>query len=85
MKNEIASMELTIKAAQDTYDDIKNINESELKRFQTSKENDFRSMVHSIACVQAAFADRSAEVWVNVAKDLGATKEQIDETQNVVL
>jgi hypothetical protein len=34
-------------------------------------------MVHNLALVQAAAAERSAEVWLQLASELGAPSEQV--------
>jgi hypothetical protein len=36
-------------------------------------------MVHNLALVQAAAAERSAEVWLQLAAELGAPAEQVTE------
>lgn len=82
LRNEVSTLEQSIATAEGEYQKIKEVNFSELKRFRSQKNKDFTAMVHSLACVQAAYAERSAEVWLVVAKDLGASEQQLIEARD---
>ncbi|GMH38963.1 hypothetical protein BSKO_06861 [Bryopsis sp. KO-2023] len=83
VRNEINTLEHSIQAARAEYDKLKKVNRDELSRFQSQKKKDFTAMLHSLACVQAAYAERSSDVWLMVAKELGATEEQLYEAKTV--
>ncbi|CAD7703522.1 unnamed protein product, partial [Ostreobium quekettii] len=80
-KAEIAGLENSAMAAKAEYEKIKAVNFQEMERFRAQKAADFTEMLRSLACVQAAYAERSAEVWVSVARELGATEQQVGETR----
>lgn len=82
VRNDVSTLEHSIEAADAEYSKIKKINFEEMDRYCAQKNKDFTAMLHSLACVQAAYADRSAEVWLQVAKELGATEEQVAEARN---
>lgn len=82
LRNEVSTLEQSISTAEGEYKKIKDVNFSELERFRSQKNKDFTAMVHSLACVQAAYAERSAEVWLVVAKDLGASEQQLAEARD---
>lgn len=71
-------MTATVDAAQTEYNRIKDVNFAEIQRYENQRESDFLAMLHSLACVQAAYADRCAEVWIGIARDLGASYEEIN-------
>ncbi|CAD7698032.1 unnamed protein product [Ostreobium quekettii] len=81
MKSEIAGLESSVMAAKAEYEKIKAVNFQEVERFKAQKAADFTEMLCSLACVQAAYAERSAEVWASVARELGATEQQVAESR----
>eukprot|EP00210_Caulerpa_lentillifera_P003070 g2932.t1 len=78
VSEQVDMMTTTVDAAQSEYNRIKEVNFTEIERYEKQRESDFMTMLHSLACVQAAYADRCAEVWVGIARDLGASYEEIN-------
>lgn len=81
IESELKVLDSSVLAATVEYQKIKTVNLQELERFKLQKSKDFRQMLQSFACVQAAYAERSAEVWVAVARELGATDQQVAESR----
>lgn len=73
----MAILDETVAAAEKEYDRVKTANFTDLQRYEKQREADFVGMVYSLARVQAAYAERSAEVWIEIAKALGADDDQI--------
>jgi len=81
VRAEVSGLESSLMAARAEYEKIKTVNLQELERFKAQKARDFMEMLRSLACVQEAYAERSADVWVTVARELGATDQEVSEAR----
>lgn len=81
IESDLEMLQVSVSDATAEYTKIKDVNLQELERFKLQKAKDFTQMLRSFSCVQAAYAERSAEVWVAVARELGATDQQVAESR----
>eukprot|EP00798_Chlamydomonas_sp_ICE-L_P002904 gene2904-4962_t len=65
----IASLEEQIAVAKETYELVKQRNQSELTRFGLDREASFRQMLAQFASTQAAMVQASADAWASLASD----------------
>eukprot|EP00879_Flechtneria_rotunda_P009329 GHRR01009767.1.p2 GENE.GHRR01009767.1~~GHRR01009767.1.p2 ORF type:complete len:234 (+),score=100.44 GHRR01009767.1:1672-2373(+) len=77
LKGEISCLELSISAAKAGYDKIKAVNLAETARFAAERRAEYSQMLENFTATQVAAAERMAEVWVQLAAELGATPEQL--------
>lgn len=70
LRNEIASLEAAVEAAQAEYDRVKGRNLEELARWGEEKEAEFARMMRGYAQVAALYEERAAQVWRGVEEDL---------------
>eukprot|EP00878_Enallax_costatus_P044804 GHUV01053557.1.p1 GENE.GHUV01053557.1~~GHUV01053557.1.p1 ORF type:complete len:166 (+),score=67.33 GHUV01053557.1:490-987(+) len=77
LRNDISCLELSIGAARAEYDKIKAANLSETARFAAERRAEYMQMLENFTATQVAAAERSAEVWVQLAGELGATADEL--------
>jgi len=83
VSEQIETLDETVSAAEQEYERVKIANFKDLERYDKQRAEDFVAMVHSLACVQAAYAERCAEVWVEIAKALGADADQVQTARHI--
>jgi len=71
LQHTVSALEAAKDAANAEYDRVKSRNISEIARYKTEKTEDFMGMLVGFARVQAAFAERSFNVWLGVAEEFG--------------
>jgi len=77
VSEQVKVLDDTVKAADSEYEKIKIANITDLDRYDTKREADFLEMIGSIAIVQQAYAERCAEVWIEISKALGADADDV--------
>ena len=77
LRLEISRLEISINVAKGEYDKIKTANNSETARFVSERRAEYMSMVENLAATQVAASERFLEVWLQVARELGAGQEQL--------
>ena len=60
--DQITILNETVTAAEREYDRVKTANYTDIERYEQQRETDFLRMMESLACVQSAYAESSAEV-----------------------
>jgi hypothetical protein len=66
LQREIAQCEASVRAAMAEYSRIRGRNADEWERLQRERQADFAVMLSGFARVEAAFAERSASIWLQV-------------------
>jgi hypothetical protein len=77
LRLEVSRLEISIGVAKGEYDKIKATNGSETARFVSERRCEYMAMVENLAATQVAASERFLEVWLQVARELGATQEQL--------
>jgi len=77
LRLEISRLEISIGVAKGEYDKIKTANNTETARFISERRAEYMSMVENLAATQVAASERFLEVWLQVARELGASQEQL--------
>uniref|UniRef100_A0A0A9H2E1 Uncharacterized protein n=1 Tax=Arundo donax TaxID=35708 RepID=A0A0A9H2E1_ARUDO len=69
LKETIRSTEAAKLDALKEYEDIKENNMIEIKRFDKERRRDFVEMLKGVAINQVTYADHFADMWAKVAED----------------
>ncbi|KAF6260499.1 hypothetical protein COO60DRAFT_1684872 [Scenedesmus sp. NREL 46B-D3] len=77
LRTDVARLELSIGAAKAEYDKIKAANVAETARFAAERRAEYSVMLENFTATQVAAAERTAEVWVQLAAELGASPEEL--------
>lgn len=77
MRSDIGALEASITAAQSSYDRVSAHNSQEMSRLRGQRHMEWSDMLRGLARSQAMFASHMADVWCQVAEDLGADKEVV--------
>lgn len=77
LQGDISCLELSIGAAKAEYDKIKAANLSETARFAAERRAEYCQMLEAFTATQVAASERLAEVWVQLAGELGASPEEL--------
>jgi len=75
LQQTVSSLEAACDASRAEYERVKSRNLSEMERYKSEKTENFMGMLIGFARVQAAFAERSFNVWLGVAEEFGAAAE----------
>jgi len=78
LQHTLGALEAAQQAGTAEYERVKTRNLQELTRFKAEKKEDFHNMLVGFARVQAAFAERSFNVWMGVAEEFGMAAELAD-------
>eukprot|EP00882_Tetradesmus_deserticola_P031814 GHRQ01035987.1.p1 GENE.GHRQ01035987.1~~GHRQ01035987.1.p1 ORF type:complete len:138 (+),score=70.31 GHRQ01035987.1:187-600(+) len=77
LRTDISRLELSIGAAKAEYDKIKAANVAETARFAAERRAEYSAMLENFTATQVAAAERTAEVWVQLAAELGASPDEL--------
>lgn len=77
LRGDVSRLELSIGAAKAEYDKIKAANLSETARFAAERRAEYLQMLENFTATQVAASERLAEVWVQLAGELGASPDQL--------
>lgn len=74
LKNEVASLEQALQAAESEYNEIKKRNKSELQWWRKERSQDFDDMLGNFTSSRTVFDKNVSDEWEAVAEDLRATQ-----------
>eukprot|EP00775_Hariotina_reticulata_P008356 gene8356-8540_t len=77
LRTDISRLELSITSAKAEYEKIKAANLTETARFAAERRAEYSLMLENFTAIQVAAAERMAEVWVQLASELGASPEEL--------
>mmetsp|Transcript_9103 Transcript_9103/g.22915 ORF Transcript_9103/g.22915 Transcript_9103/m.22915 type:complete len:133 (+) Transcript_9103:1020-1418(+) len=78
LQHALSALEAAQQAGTAEYERVKLRNTQELARYKSDKSEDFHNMLVGFARVQAAFAERSFNVWMGVAEEFGIAASLAD-------
>mmetsp|Transcript_37299 Transcript_37299/g.81235 ORF Transcript_37299/g.81235 Transcript_37299/m.81235 type:complete len:588 (-) Transcript_37299:343-2106(-) len=81
LQKELEACEASARASMAEYGRIRGRNAEEWERLQVERQTDLSGMVSGFARVEAAFHERAASIWLEVAREFGADGDTAQTTQ----